>query len=237
MDGFCHEFSLAELIRIAKIIICQGERRHLHCDSIKYLSLNHLEQAMTKTQTQSQPRRFLFLLASSRAHGNTEQLARYAAKFLPAEVEQEWLNLNDYNMPDFIDQRHEGDGTYPKPQGAMHELLDATLAATDLVFVTPLYWYSLPAAAKKYLDHWSGWMRVPGVDFKEKMRGCRLWNITVTADEDQTYAQALVDSLRLTADYMDMPWNGSLIGYGNRPGEVMQDERALERAANYFVDA
>lgn len=192
---------------------------------------------MTNTQAQSHPRRFLFLLASSRAQGNTEQLARYAATFLPAEVEQEWINLHDYDMPDFVDQRHTGDGEYLAPQGAMRELLDATLAATDLVFVTPLYWYSLPAAAKKYLDHWSGWMRVPGYDFKEKMRGRRLWNITVTADEDQSYAQALVDSLRLTAGYMEMPWNGSLVGYGNRPGEVMQDVRALERAVNYFVVA
>ena len=38
-------------------------------------------------------------------------------------------------------------------------LLDATLAATDLVFVAPVYWYSLPAAAKLYLDYWSAWLR------------------------------------------------------------------------------
>jgi multimeric flavodoxin WrbA len=235
MDGFNHEFSLAELIRITKIIICQARHRYLHCESIKFLILNYLELAMTNTQTQSQPRRFLFLLASSRAQGNTEQLASYTAQFLPADIEQQWLNLNDYAMPDFVDQRHEVDGTYPEPQGAMRELLDATLAATDLVFVTPLYWYSLPAAAKKYLDHWSGWMRVPGYDFKQKMRGRRLWNITVTSDEDQSYAQALTDSLRHTAGYMEMAWHGSLIGYGNRPGDVMQDRRALEQATNYFV--
>lgn len=191
---------------------------------------------MTPLHGASQSRRFLFLLASSRANGNTEQLARYAAQYLPVEFEQKWINLHDYSMPVFLDQRHQGDGTYAAPQGKMRELLDATLNATDLVFVTPLYWYNMPAAAKQYLDHWSGWMRVPGYDFKEKMRGRRLWNVTVTADEDQSYAQALVDSLRLTAGYMDMPWNGSLIGYGNRPGEVMQDVRALERAVNYFVD-
>jgi multimeric flavodoxin WrbA len=190
---------------------------------------------MTNTAIQAQPKRFLFLLASSRVQGNTEQLARYAALSLPAEVEQVWINLHDIAMPDFSDLRHEGDGIYPAPQGALAELFDATLAATDLVFVTPLYWYSLPAAAKKYLDHWSGWMRVPGVNFKEKMRGRRLWNITVTADLDQRYAQALIESLRMTADYMEMPWKGSLIGYGNRPGEVMQDERALARATDYFV--
>ena len=24
---------------------------------------------------------------------------------------------------------------------------------------------------KRYLDHWSGWLRVPGVDFRARMRG------------------------------------------------------------------
>jgi multimeric flavodoxin WrbA len=192
---------------------------------------------MTPLHGASQSRRFLFLLASSRANGNTEQLARYAAQYLPVEFEQKWINLHDYSMPVFLDQRHQGDGTYAAPQGKMRELLDATLNATDLVLVTPLYWYNMPAAAKQYLDHWSGWMRIPALDFKEKMRGRRLWNITVTADEDQSYAQALVESLRLTAGYMEMPWNGSLIGYGNRPGDVMQDQSALERAEKYFVAA
>ncbi len=30
-----------------------------------------------------------------------------------------------------------------EPDGAEHLLLDATLAAIDLVIVTPLYWYSM----------------------------------------------------------------------------------------------
>lgn len=190
---------------------------------------------MTAHHAHSTPRRFLFLIASSRQQGNSEQLARFAAQSLPAEAEQQWLNLNDYAMPDFVDQRHDGDGTYPSPQGAMRELLDATLAATDLVFVTPLYWYSLPTSAKRYLDHWSGWMRVPGYHFKEKMRGRRLWNITVSSDLDQSYALALIDSLRHTAGFMDMAWHGSLIGYGNRPGEVMQDQQALQQGREFFL--
>lgn len=178
---------------------------------------------------------FVFLLASTRANGNTEQLARYAAQFLPSDAKQTWIHLKDHAMPAFLDQRHEGDGSYPSPVDAAHALLQATLSATDLVFVTPLYWYSLPTLAKHYLDHWSGWMRVPGLKFREKMQGRRLWNITVTADLDQSYAQALVDSLRRTAEYMQMPWQGSLIGYGNRPGDVMDDQASLEKAQTYFA--
>lgn len=188
--------------------------------------------------TEPTKRHFLFLLSSTRSQGNSEQLARFAAQNLPDDVQQTWLNLNDYVQPNFVDRRHEDDGNYPMAQGSMHELLQATLAATDLVFVTPLYWYNLPASAKLYLDHWSGWLRIPGADFRSKMRGRHLWNITVTADLDQHFAQALVDSLRHTAAYMEMTWHGSLIGYGNRPGDVMQDAQALERGKNYlFIDA
>lgn len=184
--------------------------------------------------TQSSPRHFLFLLSSTRSDGNSEQLAQFAARSLPDSVQQTWLHLNDFVQHDFIDRRHEGDGKYVLPEGRMHDLLDATLNATDLVFVTPLYWYNLPASAKLYLDHWAAWLRVPYIDFKSKMRGRNLWNIIVSADLDQSYAQPLVESLRFTANYMEMNWKGSLIAYGNRPGDVMQDVRALDCAGDYF---
>lgn len=183
------------------------------------------------------PRHFVFLLASTRTNGNSEQLARHAAAHLPKDTKQTWVRLQDYDMPAFIDHRHEGDGSYAAPEGAAKDLLDLSLSATDVVFVTPLYWYSLPTLAKHYLDHWSGWMRVPGLQFREQMQGRRLWNITVTADQDQSFAQGLIDSLRHTAGYMQMAWQGSLIGYGNRPGDVMDDAASVERAQSYFAAA
>ena len=77
-------------------------------------------------------------------------------------------------LPLFEDIRHgPGNGAYEMPNGAAKVLLDATLAASDLVFVAPVYWYALQTAAKLYLDHWSGWMRVPGVDFKARMAAKR----------------------------------------------------------------
>lgn len=182
----------------------------------------------------SSSRHFLFLLSSTRSDGNSEQLARLAARALPDSVQQTWLHLSDYVQHDFVDRRHEGEGKYARPEGAMSDLLDATLSATDLVLVTPLYWYNLPASAKLYLDHWSAWLRVPGIDFKSRLRGRNLWNVVVSADLDQSFAQPLVESLRLTAHYMEMNWQGSLIGYGNRPGDVMQDVPAIELARSYF---
>lgn len=175
-------------------------------------------------------REILFLLASARRDGNSEILARRAAEHLPSGAVKHWVRLAEIDMPVFSDTRHEGSGVYPAPQGDMGELLERTLAATDLVFAAPLYWYGLPTAAKLYLDHWSGWLRVPGIDFKRRMAGKTLWAISSMSDEDRALAQPLFDTLRNTAGYLDMRWGGSLLGYGSRPGDVLQDAGAVAAA-------
>ena len=176
----------------------------------------------------------LFLVASTRQPGvlgNTEALARHAAAGLPADAQQRWEHLARLSLPAFTDHRHDH-GTYPMPEGDARLLLDATLAATDLVLVAPVYWYSLPATVKLYLDHWSAWMRVPGLDFKPRMAGKRLWLITTSGDRAK--AQPTIDSTRLCAEFMAMDWQGELWGKGGPPDTVQQDAEAWAKAAAYF---
>lgn len=180
-------------------------------------------------------RKILFLTSSARREGNAEILARHAALSLPADVEQRWLHHLDLPLSPFKDIRHEpGGGTYPMPSGAARQLLDETLAATDLVFVSPVYWYALPAAAKLYLDHWSGWLRVPGLDFKIRMAGKRMWAVTIVSDPDRSTAEPLLGTLRLTAAYLHMQWAGAVVGYGNRPGDVGTDDEGTAAAEQLF---
>jgi multimeric flavodoxin WrbA len=180
-------------------------------------------------------RRILFLITGGRRDGNSETLARCAAAALPGEVEQEWLRLSDLPLAPFEDIRHTGDGIYPEPEANGRVLLDATLAATELVFVAPLYWYGLPTAAKHYLDHWSGWMRVPGVDFLARMAGKTMWAVTALSERDYRVADPLLGTLRLTSAYAKMHWGGALLGYGNRPGDILEDKQALALAARFLV--
>lgn len=183
-------------------------------------------------------RRFLFVIASARRGGNTEQLARHAAGRLPASVDQRWIHLADVNLPPFADLRHAAAGAWtPAVEGAAKDLLEATLAATDVVIATPVYWYSLSTAAKLYLDHWTAWLRAPGWDFKSRMAGKTLWGVSVSSDADPRYAQPVEDTLRFTAQYMQMTWGGWLLGAGNRPGDVLSDAQALAAADGFFVPA
>ncbi len=179
-------------------------------------------------------RHFLFLLAGTRRDGNSELLARRAAAGLPAHVRQTWLRLTELPLPPFYDLRHSGDGTYPAARGHSKTLLEATLTATDIVVVAPLYWYGLPASAKLYLDHWSGWLRIPKIKFKVRMKGKTLWAISSYSGDIAADAEPLFSTLRLTANYIGMRWGGSVLGSGNRPGDVLEDANAMARAEQMF---
>ena len=115
-------------------------------------------------------RSFLFLLAAARAGGNTEMLARRAAVSLPRDLDQRWVRLPEVPLAPFEDHRHDGIG-YHSASGNERLLLDATLDATDIVIASPVYWYSVAASVKLYLDYWAGWMRLPEDRFIERMKG------------------------------------------------------------------
>ena len=173
-------------------------------------------------------------MCSTRRLGNSEQLAYCAAHPLPTDAGQRWLHLLDFPLSDFIDLRH--NGSFQPPVGNAQLLLEATLNATDLVLVAPLYWYGLPAPAKLYLDHWSAWLRTPGINFRELMQGKVLWVITVSSG-GRAEAQPLEDSLILTARYLHMRWGGLLYGTGSRPNDIQLDAPALHRAKSFFASS
>jgi len=183
------------------------------------------------------PKSFLFVVGSTRRQGvtgNTEALARQAASALPDGTLQVWMHLHEMALAPFEDIRHDG-GVYPPPQGDLQRLLDATLAATDLVFVSPVYWYSPPAPLKLYIDHWSAWLRVPEVDFKARMAGKRLWVVATSGGRDS--AQPMLDSYSLCARFLSMQAMGVLWGQGGAPGAVQRDAAAWAAARQFFAGA
>ena len=180
-------------------------------------------------------RRFLFVLGSARAEGNTELLARAAAEQLPGDVEQRWIRLAEHPLPDFADLQHDSEHVRPPSDSATGLLLDATLAATDIVIASPLYWYSVSGLTKRYLDHWSGWLRTPGVDFKATLAGRTLWGIAALAHTEQSVAEPYTGTLNNSAAYMGMRFGGVLLGNGSAPGDVLKDTDALARAKTFFA--
>lgn len=179
--------------------------------------------------------RWLFLLASGREWGNSEGLARHAARELSGDHEVTFLRLGDYPLAPFRDYRR-AMGPAEMPVAAAEEvLLHATLAAEAIILAVPVYWYGLPAPAKLYLDYWSKWMRVPGVRFRDSLRGKELGAICAMASARHEEAAPLAEQLRLTAGYMGMGWRGMCLTAGvAEAGEVLEDSAALRAAGAYL---
>ncbi|MFC2969027.1 NAD(P)H-dependent oxidoreductase [Acidimangrovimonas pyrenivorans] len=178
-------------------------------------------------------RHFLFLLSSARPGGNSAALARTAAEGLSAEDSQDWRDLTNPLLPPFHDLRHAGG--YAPPEGVAADLARATMAATDIVLVAPLYWYGLPAPAKLYLDHWSHWMRVEELGFKPAMAAKTLWLVMAHSGSTPAQIGPAVEMLRFTSDYLKMRWGGALLADANAPGDLAQDGAALARASGFFA--
>jgi hypothetical protein len=178
-------------------------------------------------------RHFAFVVGSTRDNGNSEALARAAP--LPAGATASWWLLRELPLPAFADSRHSTG--YEVPTGHARQLCDGTLAATDLVLVTPVNWYSVSWTMKLYLDHWSAWMRIPELAFADKLVGKNLWAVVVDSDDNDAEGSGdpVVDTCRRTAAYMKMLWRGALRGHANRPGEIAADASAMARATTFFA--
>ncbi|SCL27447.1 Flavodoxin-like fold [Micromonospora pallida] len=180
-------------------------------------------------------RRFLFVLGATAAGGSSELLARHAATALPPGVPQDWKRLTELPLAAFHDAGYAGEPTGATPTGNERILLDATLAATDLVVVSPLYWYSVSASMKLYLDYWGGWLRLPDVAFRPRMRGKTMWVVTAFGGQDPTSAGPLLEALRRSADYLGMGWGGAVVGHGiRRLDGCLLDPVAVARAEELF---
>ena len=131
-------------------------------------------------------------------------------------------------------QRKEVSTMFRTPDKCLALWLDATLGATDLVIASPLYWYSVSSHVKRYLDHWSGWLRTPGVDFRNRMAGRTLWGVTALAHAEEEVAAPLVATLNHSAAYLGMRFGGVLLGNGSKAGDVLHDPVALARARTFF---
>lgn len=176
-------------------------------------------------------RRFLFLTSSARPWGNSLRLARAAASGLPATVRQDWIDLAALSLPAFADLRP----APPPPDPVLDGLRAAILNATDICLVAPVYWYALPAPAKLLLDHWSGWLDLPGAEFASGIRGRSLWLVTARADPDPTVPETVEAMVRRSALWLGMGWGGALHGIGDAPGEVLSDGAAMAAAERFFL--
>jgi multimeric flavodoxin WrbA len=163
------------------------------------------------------------IYGGTRSNGNTEILTERAIEGL--EVER--IYLNKYEIQPIVDGRH-AEGGFQKVDDDYNTIIDRLLPHDILIFATPIYWYSMSGTMKNFIDRWSQTLRDSEYsDFKAKMAEKEAYVIAVGGDKPALKGLPLIQQFQYIFDFMGMAFKGYIIGEGNKPGDILQDQKAL----------
>jgi multimeric flavodoxin WrbA len=169
--------------------------------------------------------RILALYCSARRGGNSELLLDRAVDGLPATR----IYLSELAIDPIQDLRHDPAG-FPPVDGPVRDLFEAMLSHDLLLFGCPIYWYGMPTHLKLLVDRWSQALRDPSLNFKERMRGKLAYVLLTGGDKPRVKGLPLVQQFIYALDFVGVEVADYIIGQGNKPGEILQDERAVAGA-------
>ena len=107
------------------------------------------------------------------------------------------------------------------------------LEADAIIHSVPVYFWSMTAQMKAYLDRWCAlfdatwsWQK----SYYPKMKGKRIGVITVCGDPNVHTDDPVVHSFKSTADMTKMRWVGAVMASAGDKAEILKDEKAREKA-------
>jgi len=136
------------------------------------------------------------LFASSRRNGNTGQLIDRIAGELQIEV----IDLGKKNISAFdYEHRNRDDDFEP--------LIDYVLGFDQIIFASPVYWYSVAPPMKTFIDRISDLLDVPDLLDKGRQLRNKTGFVVSTSVDDEPDAP-FIAAFRATFDYLGMEYGG-----------------------------
>lgn len=176
----------------------------------------------------------LGIMGSPRIGGNSDILLDQAlagAKKAGAEVEKIILNLKKISGCQDCKKCNQTGICALKDD--MPEIHQKILETNAVIHSGPVYFWSMTAQMKAYLDRWCAFF---DADWKwhkavyPKMKGKRIGLITVCGDLNVHTADPIVHSFKTTAEFTKLSWIGAVMASASNKGEIAKDERAKREA-------
>lgn len=164
----------------------------------------------------------LVILGSSRSHGNTRQAFH--------EV------LQDSHIP-IIDLKTLQIAPYDYAYANAHDdfmpLAEKMMQYNPLILATPVYWYTMSALMKTFIDRWSDLVRIRK-DLGRRLAGKDLFIISSYGD---SIPRGFEDAFIQTCTYLDMCYQGCYYFYSGEDVAVVQENTTLAKkfAARIFA--
>jgi multimeric flavodoxin WrbA len=176
-------------------------------------------------------RRVLILAASPRKNGNSTILALKAAEGVKAEGgEPDVVPIGSLK----IAPCRACDSCRTKPEAGciikddMQPLYQKIRDAQGIIFATPVYWFSVSAQMKLFIDRTYAIYNKGTYAFTGKDVG-----VILTYEDEDVFASGGVNALRSFQDafaYVKANLMGMVYGTANKAGEVQANKKLLQRA-------
>ncbi|PPA72452.1 flavodoxin family protein [Jeotgalibacillus proteolyticus] len=173
----------------------------------------------------------VIISGSSRENGNTEILAKEAAKNYDGDVE--WIYLRNHTIHQIVDERHSENGFTPV-EDDHSSLIEKMLQADKVLFATPVYWYGMSGYMKTFVDRWSQALRDPDLNFKQRIKNKPAYLITCGGDKVNVKGIPLVLQFQLICEFVEMDFKNYFIGEAKRPGDMNNEKEQLRRISSFL---
>ena len=160
----------------------------------------------------------IIIQGSSRSDGNTHQIAKIISTSLGAEIiDLKVKTINGYSY----EHNNADDDFLP--------VMRQIVAYDTIIFITPVYWYSMSGLMKNFFDRISDCLKTEK-DLGRKLRGKNM--IAIACGSDATEGEGFFVPFKNSAEYLGMNYLGNLHTWIEHK---MPDEDVLERIEK-FVD-
>jgi len=172
--------------------------------------------------------KILALIGSPRRKGNTDLLVEQILKGSRTKGHTtEKLYLYDYTISLCVDCRKCKKGDYVCcVNDEMQEIYPRMEAADLIIFGTPLYWYGPTAKMKLLVD------RMRPFVANGKLKGKKAVVVAPSA-EGAKACGSLLEMFRLSFEYLGMEFAGEVLAKAYEKGEVVENQREMERAYEF----
>jgi len=169
--------------------------------------------------------KILVLYGSSREKGNTELLTEMVLK----GIDYSKIYLREKKILPIEDKRHSPGGFQPV-EDDYDEIIREFLDHDVIIFSTPIYWYGMSGSMKNFVDRWSQSLRDSRFNFKDLVGKKKMYVILTGGDHPKVKGLPLIQQFQYIFDFVSAQFCGYIIGEGNKPDDVLQDQQALAQA-------
>lgn len=153
----------------------------------------------------------LIIFGSSRNDGNTMQAVRSVVDDPAVPL----IDLSSLDMTYF-------DYSFGNKSDDFMPLMERVVEHNPLILATPVYWYTMSAIMKTFIDRWSDLLLLRK-DLGKKLRGKDLWVITSFGT---SMPKGFEDPFIQTADYMGMRFRGCFYHYSGMDPKLQIENKA-----------